>query len=138
MIAAISGTDGIVAVAASGVAALALLACIVLALALRRLRRAQRMVLGGRDERDVIEHAAGMEDAFATLHADVEDATRRTDERLAGVEAALRGTIAHRALVMRNGEVCEEGETDTLFTAAQHPYTKELLAAIPELHGAGA
>jgi oligopeptide/dipeptide ABC transporter ATP-binding protein len=35
---------------------------------------------------------------------------------------------------MRDGEVCEEGETEELFTAAQHPYTKELLAAIPELH----
>jgi oligopeptide/dipeptide ABC transporter ATP-binding protein len=53
-------------------------------------------------------------------------------------DLAVVRTIAHRALVMRNGEVCEEGETDALFTAAQHPYTKELLAAIPELHAAGA
>jgi peptide/nickel transport system ATP-binding protein len=49
-------------------------------------------------------------------------------------DLAVVRTIAHRALVMRDGEVCEEGETDELFTAAQHPYTKELLAAIPELH----
>ena len=41
--------------------------------------------------------------------------------------------IAHRALVMREGEVCEEGGTDELFAAARHPYTRELLAAIPEL-----
>jgi oligopeptide/dipeptide ABC transporter ATP-binding protein len=46
-------------------------------------------------------------------------------------------TIANRALVMRYGEVCEEGETDELFVAARHPYTQELLAAIPELLPAG-
>jgi hypothetical protein len=99
MIAAISGTDGIVAVAAAGAAVLAVLACAALALAMRRLRRAQRVVLGERGERDVIEHAVELESAFANLHADVEDATQRTGARLAGVEAALRGTIAHRALV---------------------------------------
>jgi oligopeptide/dipeptide ABC transporter ATP-binding protein len=34
---------------------------------------------------------------------------------------------------MRNGEVCEEGETEQLFVSPAHPYTRELLAAIPEL-----
>ena len=48
-------------------------------------------------------------------------------------DLAVVRTIAHRALVMRLGEVCEEGETDELFAAARHPYTRELLAAIPEL-----
>jgi peptide/nickel transport system ATP-binding protein len=48
-------------------------------------------------------------------------------------DLAVVRTIANRALVMRNGEVCEEGGTDELFAAAQHPYTQELLAAIPEL-----
>ncbi len=53
-------------------------------------------------------------------------------------DLAVVRTIAHRALVMRNGEVCEEGETDELFAAARHPYTQELLAAIPELAAAAA
>jgi peptide/nickel transport system ATP-binding protein len=48
-------------------------------------------------------------------------------------DLAVVRTIANRALVMRRGEVCEEGNTDELFEAARHPYTKELLAAIPEL-----
>ncbi len=48
-------------------------------------------------------------------------------------DLAVVRTVAHRALVMREGEVCEEGDTDDLFTAAQHAYTRELLAAIPEL-----
>jgi peptide/nickel transport system ATP-binding protein len=48
-------------------------------------------------------------------------------------DLAVVRTIATRALVMRNGEVCEEGETERLFVAPSHPYTQELLAAIPEL-----
>jgi peptide/nickel transport system ATP-binding protein len=48
-------------------------------------------------------------------------------------DLAVVRTIASRALVMREGEVCEEGSLDELFVAAQHPYTQELLAAIPEL-----
>jgi hypothetical protein len=99
LIAAISGTDGIVALAAAGVAVLALLGCASLTLALRRLRRAQRLVLGHGDERDLIEHAASMQAAFADLHAHVDGATQGANARLQAVESALRGAIAHRALV---------------------------------------
>ncbi|HZU19829.1 MAG TPA: ABC transporter ATP-binding protein [Gaiellaceae bacterium] len=48
-------------------------------------------------------------------------------------DLAVVRTIADRALVMREGEVCEEGTTDELFAAAKHAYTQQLLAAIPEL-----
>jgi peptide/nickel transport system ATP-binding protein len=48
-------------------------------------------------------------------------------------DLAVVRTIAGRALVMRNGAVCEEGETEQLFVSPAHPYTRELLAAIPEL-----
>jgi hypothetical protein len=99
MLAAISGTNGVVAVAAAGAAVIALLACASLALALRRLRRAQRVVLGDRGWRDIVEHAAELEKAFDELHAHVDAASRHSDARIASVEAALRGTIAHRALV---------------------------------------
>lgn len=51
-------------------------------------------------------------------------------------DLAVVRTIATRALVMRDGEVCEEGETERLFVAPSHPYTRELLAAIPELETA--
>ncbi len=99
MIAAISGTNGVLAAAAAGAAVLALVACAGLALALRRLRRAQRMLLGEREEGDLVAHAAGMHSAFEALRRHVDEATQHTDARLGGVEAALRGTIAHRALV---------------------------------------
>jgi ABC-type glutathione transport system ATPase component len=53
-------------------------------------------------------------------------------------DLAVVRTIADRALVMRHGEVCEEGATDELFARARHPYTQTLLAAIPELKPAAA
>jgi hypothetical protein len=99
MIAAITGTNGALAAAAAGAAALALLACLGLLLALRRLRSAQRALLGDRGEEDLVAHAAGMQRAFEDLRRHVDEQTQRTDARLDGVEAALRGTIAHRALV---------------------------------------
>ena len=42
-------------------------------------------------------------------------------------------TIASRGLVMRAGEVCEEGDLERLFDAPRHPYTKELMQAVPAL-----
>jgi hypothetical protein len=65
----------------------------------RRLRRAQLVVLRGQDAQDLVAHAAGMQDSFEALSAYVEEAAARLDGRLANVEATLRGTIAHRALV---------------------------------------
>ena len=41
--------------------------------------------------------------------------------------------VADRVLVMYHGEKVEEGESDTLFAAPKHPYTKALLAAVPRL-----
>jgi hypothetical protein len=95
----LTDTQGIVALAAAAVAVIALLACLALALGLRRLRRAQRLVLGELGERDVVAHAAAMQDAFEALREYVEDVAARLDGRLAGVELTLRGAIAHRALV---------------------------------------
>jgi hypothetical protein len=95
----ITDTRGIIAIAAAGVAAAALLACLALALGMRRLRRSQRLVLGERGERDLAAHAVELQHAFEALRAYVDEVALRLDERLGGAEAALRGTISHRALV---------------------------------------
>jgi hypothetical protein len=97
--ASITDTQGIIAIAAAAAAILALLGCIVLSVSVRRLRRSQRLVLGDGQERDVVDHAAALQEAFQALSAYVEETATRLDGRLATVEAALRGRIAHRALV---------------------------------------
>jgi hypothetical protein len=92
-------TQGIVALAAGAVALVALALCIVLLVNQRRMRRAQRFVLGDQGAQDLVAHAARIEDAFEALRLYVDDVALRLDDRLNAVEAALRGTIAHRALV---------------------------------------
>jgi peptide/nickel transport system ATP-binding protein len=71
----------------------------------------------------------------ATILDLIAQLTEQTETAVVWVshDLAVVRTIANRALVMRHGEVCEEGETDALFASARHPYTRELLAAIPEL-----
>lgn len=96
--ASLTDTQGIVAIAAAAVAVLALLGCLALALSLRRLRAGQRLVLG-ESERDVIAHAADLQDAFSALREYVADAAQGLEERLSAVELALQGAIAHRSLV---------------------------------------
>lgn len=44
-------------------------------------------------------------------------------------DLAVIRAMAHRVVVMKNGEVVEAGETDTVLGAPQHPYTRKLMAA---------
>ena len=99
MAGSVTDTQGIIAIAAGAVALLALLGCGILAMRLRRVRRDQRLLIGTTGEEDVIAHAASMQQAFESLREYVEETAVRLDGRLAGVEAELRGTISHRALV---------------------------------------
>jgi uncharacterized protein DUF4446 len=95
---ALSETQGIVALGALAVALLALGACVVLMRSVRRLRAAQRLVLG-EGERDLVAHSASLQEAFEALQEYVADSALRLDERLDGVELALTGAISRQALV---------------------------------------
>lgn len=94
-----SSTAGIVALAGCAVALAALIVAIVAVMRLRRLRADQRVLLGGSEASDLVEHAARIEEEFRSLHAYVGDVAARLDGRLGAVEARLDGTIAYRGLV---------------------------------------
>jgi hypothetical protein len=97
--ASLTDTQGIVSLAAVAVAILALITCAVLARAVRRLRAAQKLVLGDDSERDVIAHSASLQQAFGALQAYVEDIVLRLEDRLEGVEMAHMGAISHHGLI---------------------------------------
>ena len=92
-------TTGIVALAAGAVALIALLSVIVLARRLSKLRADQRVVLGERDARDLVGHAATLDRDFRSLHSYVEDLAGGLQRRLTAAEERLDGAIAHHGLV---------------------------------------
>jgi hypothetical protein len=95
----LTGTAGIVALAAGGVALLALVLALVLAFRVRRLRAAQKLVLGEHGSEDVVAHAAGLQQQFAALTEMNQEMAERLDARMAEAERRLDGAIAYRALV---------------------------------------
>jgi uncharacterized protein DUF4446 len=94
----LTSTAGIVAMAAGAVALLALLLCGILALKLRRLRAAQRTILGD-GERDLVGHAASLEQQFEALYGYVQDAAERLDRRMETAERRIDRAMAYRALI---------------------------------------
>jgi len=91
-------TQGIVALAGAGVAVVALLFVIVLAVKLRRLRTAQRAVLGD-GNRDLVVHAEELQTAFTQLRDWVEESIEHFERRMGEVEQRVDGCVAYSALV---------------------------------------
>ncbi len=94
----LTSTAGIVAIAAGGVAVVAFGLSVALAVALRRVRADQRVVLGERRE-DLVTHAASLERQFEALHQYVEDAAARLNNRTEVAERRIDHTMAYRSLV---------------------------------------
>ena len=94
----LNSTQGIVALAAAGVAAVALLWVIVLAVKLRRVRAAQRTILGGADT-DLVAHAASLQEAFVQLRDWVEEVAAGLEGRVAATERRVDGSITHTSVV---------------------------------------
>jgi hypothetical protein len=91
-------TQGIVALAAAGVALVALVLTIVLAVKLRNMRRSQQTVLGD-GTRDLIAHSAQLDEAFVALREYVEEALARLDLRANRADERINDCLAYRALV---------------------------------------
>jgi hypothetical protein len=91
-------TTGLVALGAGAVALIALAWAIALTVQMRRLRAAQRIVLGDSRE-DLVAHASRLQQAFLDLHERVEEVAARLDERMTATEQRLDAAVAYRALV---------------------------------------
>lgn len=91
-------TPGIVALAAAGLALIALAWATVLAVKLRRLRAAQRTVLGSED-RDLVAHAAALQEAFVQLRDWVEETGGRLEGAMSAAEGRIDRCVAYSSLV---------------------------------------
>ena len=94
----ITTTAGIVAIAAGAVAVVALLVCLGLIVSLRRLRAAQRVVMGEQGQ-DLVSHAAGLQQSFQSLTDYVQDAAARLEQRVVHAEQRLDRAVTYRSLV---------------------------------------
>jgi hypothetical protein len=106
---------------AAGLALVALAWAAFLASRLRRLRAAQRVVLGD-GQVDVVTHAAALQEAFAQLRTDVETAAAHLDGRVDAAEQRLDGAIAYRSLVRYDayGELSGLQSTSLALLDAEH------------------
>ena len=144
-----SDGPGIVALVAAGLALVALAWTAFLANRLRRLRAAQRVVLGDR-QRDMVTHAAALQEAFLQLQADVEASTTHLDARVEAAEQRIDGAIAYRSLVRYDayGELSGLQSTSLALLDAEHNgivlssiahrdsarmYCKQVIAGVGEL-----
>jgi hypothetical protein len=95
----LSSAQGIVALAAAGLAVVALALAAVLAVKVRRLRAVQKTVLGPAGEQDLVAHAARLEQGFVQLRDWVEEAAAQLDARMGTAESRIDGCVTYRSLV---------------------------------------
>jgi len=94
----------------------------VLSVRVRRLRVAQKRVLGEHGDTDLIAHAASLQQAFSDLHDRVEEVAHSVDRRLGAAEERLDGAIAYRSLVRYDayGELTGNQSTTIALLDASH------------------
>jgi peptide/nickel transport system ATP-binding protein len=63
-------------------------------------------------------------------------ATRRMAVLFITHDFGVVAEIAHRIAVMQHGRLVEHGSTDAILKSPREPYTRALLAAVPDLHPA--
>lgn len=71
----------------------------------------------------------------ATILMLIDDLARRHGTAVIFVshDLAVVRTVTQRALVMKDGRIVETGRTEELFTAPRQEYTRDLIAAIPDI-----
>lgn len=94
----LSSTVGIVALAGAGAALVALVLSFVNAVRLRRLRRAQSVVLGD-GSRDLVAHSERLDRGFTELRDWVEEVLARVEEKAAAMDRRIDHAVSYYALV---------------------------------------
>jgi hypothetical protein len=95
----LTSTVGIVALAAAACAAIALVTALVLAIRIRRVRAAQRAILGEGPPQDLAEYVRALERQVAELRDHSDRVTGDLAARTEALELGLEGAITHAAVV---------------------------------------
>ncbi|MFT4049220.1 MAG: DUF4446 family protein [Solirubrobacterales bacterium] len=137
------------ALAGAAVAVLCLIVLLWNSLALRRLRRAQKLVLAG-GERDVVAHAEALQREFVSLRDWLEDVSVVLNKRMERLETRLDGAVTHTAMVRydafgaKSGKqsssvaLLDEHRNGVVLTAIvsrnfSHLYVKNLTAGVSDI-----
>lgn len=146
----LTSTQGIVALAAAGGALVALIWAGALSFKLRRLRAAQRTVLGAGGSQDLVAHASGLQEAFVQLRDWVEETATGLDQRVGAAERRIDGCVAYTSLIRYDayGEMSgqqsstmallDSSRTGVVVSSILHRdqarvYVKQLRDGVPEL-----
>ncbi|NEE00335.1 dipeptide ABC transporter ATP-binding protein [Phytoactinopolyspora halotolerans] len=115
-----------------------------------RFRSYPHQLSGGQRQRAVIAMAISCDPAVliadepttaldVTVQAEILELLRDLRRRLSSAivlithDMGVVADIADRVVVMRRGEIVEQAPVDEIFARPRHPYTRELLAAVPHL-----
>ncbi len=137
------------ALAGAAIAVLCLLLLIWNAFALRRVRRAQKIILAG-GQRDVVAHAEALQREFVTLRDWLDDVSVVLDKRMSRLETRLDGAVTHTAMVRydafgaKSGKqsssvaLLDEHRSGVVLTAIvsrnfSHLYVKNLTAGVSDI-----
>lgn len=117
------------AIAGAAIAALCLVLLIWNAFSLRRLRRAQKLVLAG-DQRDIVGHAEALQREFVALRDWLEDVSTVLDTRMSRLERGLDGAITHTAMVRYDAFGAKSGKQSSSVALLNEHRTGVVLTAI--------
>jgi len=118
----LTSPEGIVALAAVVLALIALALVAYLAMKLRRMRAAQRAVLGESGERDLVAHASRLEQGFLELREWVEETATEMESRMVHAESRIDGCVTYRSVVRYDayGEMSGQQSSSIALLDATH------------------
>lgn len=127
-----STPDGLyewLALAGAAVGVLAVVLLVWIGLSLRRIRRAQKIVLGA-GERDVVQHAQALQKEFIALRDWIDDASAQLDARMTTLERRMDGAVSHTAMIRYDAFGAMSGKQSSSVALLDDHRTGVVLSAI--------